>query len=63
MDVLVNSAGIADWDNVAILGSDLEQWEREIGTNLLALMSLTRHAAENARRRGRHLVGSPRLTH
>ena len=46
VDVLVNSAGIADWDNLAILGSDLEQWEREIATNLLALMSLTRHVAE-----------------
>lgn len=46
VDVLVNSAGIADWDNLGILGSDLEQWKREIETNLLALMSLTRHVAE-----------------
>lgn len=46
VDVLVNSAGIADWDNLAILGSDLGQWQREIETNLLALMSLTRHVAE-----------------
>lgn len=45
-DILVNSAGIADWENIAILGSDLEQWDHEIQTNLLALMSLTRHIAQ-----------------
>lgn len=56
VDVLVNSAGIADWDNVAILGSDLEQWEREIGTNLLALMSLTRHVAEVMRDGGGDII-------
>jgi NAD(P)-dependent dehydrogenase (short-subunit alcohol dehydrogenase family) len=55
-DVLVNSAGIADWGNVAILGSDLEQWEREIQTNLLALMSLTRHIAEIMRDGGGDIV-------
>lgn len=55
-DVLVNSAGIADWDNVAILGSDLAQWEREIATNLLALMSLTRHVAEILRNGGGDIV-------
>lgn len=56
MDVLVNSAGIADWDNVAILGSDLKQWDHEIETNLLALMSLTRHAAEIMRDGGGDIV-------
>src|SRR5680860_1150458 len=47
----------------SILGSDLEQWERQIGTNLLALTSLTGQAADIARRRGRHPIASPRLTH
>lgn len=56
VDVLVNSAGIADWDNVAILGSNLEQWEQEIGTNLLALMSLTRHVAEIMRPGGGDII-------
>lgn len=54
--VLVNSAGTADWGNVAILGSDLEQWEREISTNLLALMSLTRHIAEIMRDGGGDII-------
>lgn len=56
MDVLVNSAGIADWDNVSILGSDLQQWDHEIETNLLALMSLTRHAAEIMRDGGGDII-------
>lgn len=56
VDLLVNSAGIADWDNVGILGSDLEQWEREIETNLLALMSLTRHVAEIMRDGGGDII-------
>jgi NAD(P)-dependent dehydrogenase (short-subunit alcohol dehydrogenase family) len=55
-DVLVNSAGIADWSNIAILGSDLEQWEREVQTNLLALMSLTHHVAEIMRDGGGDIV-------
>lgn len=56
VDVLVNSAGVADWDNVEILGSDVEQWEREIRTNLLATMSLTRHVAGIMRRGGGDVV-------
>ena len=56
IDVLVNSAGIADWDNEGILASDVEQWHRELETNLLALMSLTRHVAEIMRDGGGDII-------
>ena len=56
IDVLVNSAGIADWDNLAILGSDLAQWHREVEVNLVGLMSLTHHAAEVMRDGGGDIV-------
>ncbi len=56
LDILVNSAGVADWSNEAILGADLDQWRREIDTNLVGLMSLTRHAAATMRERGGDIV-------
>jgi NAD(P)-dependent dehydrogenase (short-subunit alcohol dehydrogenase family) len=45
LDILVNSAGIADWSNQAILDADLSQWQREVETNLHGAMILTHCAA------------------
>lgn len=56
LDILVNSAGIGDWSNEAILGADLDQWRRELDTNLFGLMTLTRHAAARMRDGGGDIV-------
>lgn len=52
----MNSAGIADWSNEAILGADLDQWRRELDTNLSGLMTLTCHAAAIMRENGGDIV-------
>lgn len=55
VDVLVHSAGTADWENTGLLGADLDQWVRELEVNLLATMRLT-HAAAPHLRDGGHVV-------
>lgn len=45
IDVLVNSAGVGNWDNEGFLASDFEEWRRELEVNLLGLMHVTHRAA------------------
>lgn len=55
LDVLVNNAGVGDWDNTGITDADLDRWMREVEVNLLGLMQVTRLAAPHLRDSG-HVV-------
>ncbi len=55
IDILINNAGVADWDNTGVADADLDQWAREIEVNLLGLMRMTRLAAPHLRPGG-HVV-------
>lgn len=55
VDILVNSAGIGDWDNTGVTEADLGLWVREVEVNLLGLMQVTRLVAPHLRDGG-HVV-------
>ncbi len=55
IDVLVNNAGVGQWDNTGISDADLDQWTHEIEVNLLGLTRVTRLVAPHLRDGG-HVV-------
>lgn len=46
LDIVVNNAGIGQWERLGIAAGDLDEWRADIEVNLVAVMELTKLAAE-----------------
>ena len=46
LDIVVNNAGIGQWDHLGIGAGELDEWRADIEINLVALMELTKLAAD-----------------